>query len=174
MSWGALRYQSITRICRRSARREAHAQEGDPGRYNVLRSEVLTNIFGSPRLDHALHLLRRLRSMKGRYPGARQPTGEFSRRHLNGRNWHHLTPQFRKGVSYHGGGSRNLMLIRISRHEVWHKIFGLMTLEEVIEFLERCRELKAGIWVAAKIRNAGFSNVVLRERRDREEFRYVA
>jgi hypothetical protein len=55
-----------------------------------------------------------------------------------GRNFHHLTPKSRFGSSL----PNNLLLIDIEKHEYFHKIFGNMTLEEVIRLLCRLKELK--------------------------------
>jgi len=60
------------------------------------------------------------------------------KRRPKGTNKHHLFPKSR-------GGSRNpsnLLLINIEKHACWHKIFGLRTLREVIQLLERLDRLK--------------------------------
>jgi len=54
------------------------------------------------------------------------------------RNRHHLIPKSRGGSK----SKRNLLLMKIIRHNEWHKIFGLMTLDEVIELLIRVRDAK--------------------------------
>lgn len=62
-------------------------------------------------------------------------------RHLkryNGRNRHHLVPRSRNGENH----VSNLLLIDIDKHYFWHRIFGLRTLEEVIEVLTRLKGWK--------------------------------
>ena len=151
MSWSALRYQPNAVRAFRTARRAARERrsQNEPAR-RKLKTEDLTKIFGLGDLNHIIAVLQRLNRMKGRVRGLSEnrpfPQGRFPER-----NRHHLTPQCRKGEAYYGGGIRNLLLIRISRHDAWHKAFGVMTLEEVIIFLVRCREVTAGIWIAATI-----------------------
>ena len=57
---------------------------------------------------------------------------------VQGRNHHHLTPRSRGGKST----SKNLLLIDIEKHQCWHKIFGLKTIEEVIAELQRLARMK--------------------------------
>lgn len=55
-----------------------------------------------------------------------------------GQNRHHLRPKSR-------GGKRtkeNILNIKIDRHHYWHKVFGNMTLDEVIELLQRIKRAK--------------------------------
>lgn len=54
------------------------------------------------------------------------------------KNVHHLTPQKREGERYFGNFRCNFLLMRISRHESFHKEFGVRTWEEVIVILARC------------------------------------
>jgi len=57
---------------------------------------------------------------------------------FKGRNKHHL-----KAKSL--GGSKatyNLLLIDIERHRIWHKLFGLLNLDEVIALLQRVKRAK--------------------------------
>jgi len=54
------------------------------------------------------------------------------------RNLHHLTPRSRGG----GHSRRNLLLIDEERHVEWHRVFGNLTLEEVIELLVRLQRAK--------------------------------
>lgn len=63
---------------------------------------------------------------------ARRYKGKF------GRNKHHLTAVCRGGPTE----DWNLLLIRLERHELLHKIFGVMTLEETIELLVRLKRMK--------------------------------
>gem|GEM_PF-2055295 len=62
------------------------------------------------------------------------------KRRLRGRNKHHLTPKSRGGRAT----PNNLLLIEIEKHACWHKIFGLRTLREVIQLLERLDKIKQG------------------------------
>jgi hypothetical protein len=55
-----------------------------------------------------------------------------------GRNLHHLTPRSRGGKNT----DDNLLLIDVEKHEYWHKIFGLKTLEETIALLIRLSKMK--------------------------------
>lgn len=55
------------------------------------------------------------------------------------RNRHHLVPKSRGGSA----APSNLLLIDIDRHRVWHKLFGNLTLEEVIRLLQRLQKCKA-------------------------------
>ncbi|RLA70037.1 MAG: hypothetical protein DRG30_09610 [Epsilonproteobacteria bacterium] len=69
---------------------------------------------------------RKLRKIKRKY------------RDRRGLNRHHLTP---KSV----GGSnavQNLLRIYIYKHQEWHRIFKLLTLEQVIELLKRVKRAK--------------------------------
>jgi hypothetical protein len=59
-------------------------------------------------------------------------------RKKEGRNKHHLTPVCRGGPTE----DWNLLLIRLERHQLLHKIFGVQTLDETIELLTRLRRLK--------------------------------
>ncbi len=59
-------------------------------------------------------------------------------KHYQGRNRHHLTPKCRGG----GNEPDNLLLIRLERHDLYHKIFGTRTLDETIALLCRLRRLK--------------------------------
>ena len=56
------------------------------------------------------------------------------------RNYHHLIPRCR------GGSDKpsNLLLIKADRHDLWHKIFGVRTLDEVIKLLLRLKRMKEG------------------------------
>jgi len=152
MSWSALRYQPSAVRAARSARRAAreNKQEDVPGEFKLLRAEDLVKVFGLSDLGRIIQTLQRLQHMKGR-AGIVTDDRPFPHKKFRGRNRHHLTPQFRKGEAYHGGGRRNLLLIHLKRHSAWHDLFGVMTLEEVIAFLVRCRRFSAGIWIATGI-----------------------
>jgi len=54
------------------------------------------------------------------------------------KNRHHLTPKIRGG----GIESSNLLTIDIDKHIYWHRIFGTLTLEEVINLLIRLKKMK--------------------------------
>lgn len=55
-----------------------------------------------------------------------------------GRNKHHLIPVCRGGPTE----DWNLLLYRLERHDLYHKIFGVMTLEETITLLVRLKRMK--------------------------------
>ena len=55
-----------------------------------------------------------------------------------GRNRHHLKPKSRGGQAL----DSNLLLIKLQRHVEWHKIFGNLTLDEIIELLIRVQRAK--------------------------------
>lgn len=55
-----------------------------------------------------------------------------------GRNLHHILPKSRGGLATRN----NLLLIDIEKHEAWHKLFGLHTIQEVVEILERIDRAK--------------------------------
>ena len=55
------------------------------------------------------------------------------------RNRHHLLPRSRGGANT----PQNLLLINIDKHKEWHRIFGLLSLEEVIALLQRLQRCKA-------------------------------
>jgi len=61
-------------------------------------------------------------------------------RKYSGRNYHHLVPQCRGG-SY---SFRNLLLMKIERHKIWHQLFGTRTISEVIKLLIRLERMKGG------------------------------
>jgi len=54
------------------------------------------------------------------------------------RNRHHLVPRSRGGDL----SASNLLLIDIDKHKVWHRLFGLLTLDEVILLLQRLQKCK--------------------------------
>lgn len=54
------------------------------------------------------------------------------------RNRHHLRPKCRGGRD----DESNLLLIYTERHEMWHKLFGERTLEEVLRLLRRVKRRK--------------------------------
>lgn len=60
------------------------------------------------------------------------------RKHHKGRNRHHMLARSRGGNNH----VSNLLLMHIERHAAWHKIFGLMTIEEAILLLKRCAAMK--------------------------------
>lgn len=54
------------------------------------------------------------------------------------KNKHHL-----KNKSKGGGDEKsNLLLIKIERHKAWHILFKNLSLDEVIELLQRVKRLK--------------------------------
>jgi len=63
---------------------------------------------------------------------------------IKGQDYHHLIPKCRikrltrrqrKNIS-------NLLHIKITKHTAWHQIFGVLTLDEVIELLQRIKRAK--------------------------------
>lgn len=61
---------------------------------------------------------------RGRYPG---------------RNYHHfLLAKCRGGKDT----IQNLLLMRVERHEAWHKLFGTMTAEQAVALLQRAIQMK--------------------------------
>ncbi len=53
---------------------------------------------------------------------------------------HHLTPKSRGGLTT----TKNLLRLDLQKHICWHKLFGLRTLDEVIEELQRVKRMKGG------------------------------
>jgi len=51
---------------------------------------------------------------------------------------HHLTPKSLGGKS----DKSNILWIKVIKHRAWHTIFGLLTIEEVVELLERLIRIK--------------------------------
>ena len=60
-------------------------------------------------------------------------------KHRKGRNRHHL---FRAKCKHGSSEPYNMLLIDIERHEYFHKIFGLKSLDEVIALLQRIKRAK--------------------------------
>ena len=54
------------------------------------------------------------------------------------RNRHHLIPRSRGGTD----ARSNLLMIREDRHELWHRLWGDRTLNEVLELLTRVKHMK--------------------------------
>ena len=90
-------------------------------RYIIPTPEQLFEIFGSKDCGHAIALCLRVQR-------AKIGQSSRSRRRYAERNRHHLIPRSRGGIY----AARNLLLINTKRHDAWHRVFGLMTLEEVI------------------------------------------
>ena len=84
-------------------------------------------------------------------------------RHEHGRNHHHLIPKCRGGRDL----PNNLLLINATRHELFHKIFGVRTLDEVIALLVRLRRIKsyqyAKEWGTRKVCNLQQGTLSFRE-----------
>ena len=59
-------------------------------------------------------------------------------KHYRYRNRHHLVARARGGR----GQEWNLLLIQEERHELWHRIFGLRDLDEIIQLLIRLKRIK--------------------------------
>lgn len=65
-----------------------------------------------------------MRPKKGRFLEVRKLGKKY-------RNHHHLIPKSRGGSSQ----PQNLLLLWNSKHEMWHQIFGNLTLTEIINLL---------------------------------------
>jgi len=63
---------------------------------------------------------------------------QWERKHRT--NHHHLTPRSRGGSSLNS----NLLTIDMERHNAWHFLFGNKTLQEIIDLLERLKQIKKG------------------------------
>jgi len=63
---------------------------------------------------------------------------KLKRRKKQGYNLHHLTPKSRGGKD----AKENLLYIRESRHNLWHRLWGNRTLEEVVSLLTRLVRMK--------------------------------
>lgn len=48
-------------------------------------------------------------------------------------NYHHLRPKTRGGLKIES----NMLLIKICRHNAWHRMFHCLTLNEVIRYLKK-------------------------------------
>ena len=53
---------------------------------------------------------------------------------------HHLTPKTRNGKDT----PENILYIYRNKHDVWHTLFGNLTLQEVIKLLLRVERAKGG------------------------------
>lgn len=60
------------------------------------------------------------------------------RKRYSKRNRHHIIPKARGGKAT----TQNLLLMDIDKHNELHRIFGLMTLDEIIALLIRVRRAK--------------------------------
>ena len=129
------RERRMARLERIALRRESRNQLPNISKAN------LQDIFKSTSLERVLQICSRLKRMKKRYPGF-CGQDHFQKKPREGRNYHHLTPQCRRKVSFHGGGFRNLLLIKKDRHIVWHNTFDVMTLEEIIFSLEHRLQIR--------------------------------
>jgi len=160
MSLKATRYEKI-RVPfrnRRRANRDVHCKGASKVRADdqnmvtrlametneVVEGGVLESIFGSSSVAHALSVALRVKRAKGRDATVSTWENSFkgsnikSRRRLRGRNIHHMTPKSRKGQAFFGNGKCNLLLLKVSRHDLLHKEFGVRTWEEIIILLSRC------------------------------------
>jgi hypothetical protein len=128
----------------------------------VIEGGVLKSIFNSSLPRYALQIALRVKRAKRRDPSLPppslsdpvMPTGisksscrRFRRKkkaacgRYPGRNRHHMTPRCRKEQFFSGNTRSNLLLIKISRHDLLHKEFGVRTWEEIIVLLARCENI---------------------------------
>jgi hypothetical protein len=96
---------------------------------------TLVEIFGRRSIVYALAVCLRLQRWKGRTAEYSIGPEQFSRRPFPSRNYHHMTPQARDGQPHYGTHERNMLLIDVMRHRIWHEVFKLQTLEETIAML---------------------------------------
>ena len=114
-----------------------------------LEGTALWRIFGVTSVEYALNVALRVKRLKGRTPAAlgfvyAGPIAK-QRRHLQGRNNHHLTPRSRKDQPYYGNAPHNLLLIKIKRHDALHEECEVRTWEEIIFLLARCVQALRGM-----------------------------
>lgn len=94
------------------------------------------DLFGSMSIPCAQRLLVRLKRLKQfrwvlEMQGPSKCKDLFKRRKFKDRNYHHLLPKSKGGKTK----ASNMLLVNIKKHQAWHKLFGLMNLEEVISTL---------------------------------------
>jgi hypothetical protein len=110
----------------------------------VIVGGALESIFGSSSAAYALSVALRIKRAKGRdatllsSEDCARSGKSKARRHLCGRNIHHMTPKSRKGQLFSGEAIHNLLLLKVPRHDILHKEFGIRTWEEIIVLLARC------------------------------------
>lgn len=118
---------------------------------HALLSGLWYKIFGLLSLSEAVRLLER-------FARAKRNQVIWCDKHYEWRNYHHLVPVSRGGRT----NFRNLGLMRVARHTVWHMVFGLMTLEEVAQFLcsmdklwsSKCHYRKASLSLYTRTTNS--------------------
>jgi hypothetical protein len=54
---------------------------------------------------------------------------------------HHILPRSRGGVLNPG----NILFLKREKHDVWHKLFKDMTIEEAISLLQRTQRMKESL-----------------------------
>lgn len=105
---------------------------------------ALERIFGSASPEHILRLLLRVKLLKGRdealFSAEQVEMWTLFPKRLKekGRNVHHLTPRCRKDQPFFGDNRHNFLLMKVSRHDALHEVFGVRTWEEIIVLLSRC------------------------------------
>jgi len=67
-----------------------------------------------------------------------KPTKKIKFKRRCRRNRHHIKPKSRGGKAT----MQNLLLFDVAKHQEWHVMFGLMTIDEVIELLTRVSRAK--------------------------------
>lgn len=140
MSWNAKRHCKRVEGCPGSLAKNRIDDQRVIAR--LLDGNVLFGIFGITSVECALRVALRIKRMKQRVPDALSLIHTNShmpyRRHLRGRNNHHLTPRSRKDQPYYGDTPHNLLLMKVKRHDALHKECELRTWEEIIFLLARC------------------------------------
>ena len=74
-----------------------------------------------------------------RKPNRRKRQDERRRKHLENRDYHHNLAKSRGGSNQ----DFNLIVLKVERHQMLHKIFGNRTLREIISVLERLDKKKS-------------------------------
>ena len=172
MSWSAVRYRKTSVLFqdRRRAKNDIRSKgtmrlRADDQRVvmrlamevnEAVEGGALESIFGSSSAAYVLRVMLRIKRAKGRdafpaWENFSEGNVIKARRHLRGRNIHHMTPKSREGQLFFGNGTSNLLLMRVPRHTLLHREFGVRTWEEIILLLSRCVRIA---W------HAGFGNMV--------------
>lgn len=75
----------------------------------------------------------------GRYPFRKKNRQKkLKKRYHPGRNKHHLVPRSRGG----NNTEQNLLLLDVHKHDLWHRLWGNRTIEEILALLSRMARMK--------------------------------